>query len=135
MNPAEVRAALHEILSALGEQVVCAYLFGSHARGEASAASDVDVAILFRESPPATLDGLRFDLAGAMEARLRRPVDLVVLNHAPADLVHRILRDGRIVAEHDRFARIRFEVKARNEYFDLAPVRARYRAGAGGHSA
>jgi hypothetical protein len=29
--------------------------------------------------------------------------------------------------ERDRGRRIAFEVKARNEYFDLAPVRARYR--------
>lgn len=72
---------------------------------------------------------MRFDLAAALEARLRRPVEIVVLNRAPADLVHRVLRDGIIILERDRSARIRFEVKARNEYFNLAPVRARYRAG------
>ena len=52
---------------------------------------------------------------------------MVVLNSAAADLVHRVLRDGVIVLDRDRAARIRFEVHARNEYFDLAPLRRLYR--------
>jgi len=36
-----------------------------------------------------------------------------------------------VVAERDRSRRIAFEVKARNEYFDLAPIRARYRRAGG----
>lgn len=54
-------------------------------------------------------------------------MQLVVLNNAPVDLIHRVLRDGEIVFEADRSARIRFEVAARNEYFDLLPVLRRYR--------
>jgi uncharacterized protein len=130
MNSAEIIEALRQTLATVDDGIACVYLFGSQARGDARAASDVDVAVLFRESPSATLEGLRFDLAGALEARLRRPVDLVVLNHASADLVHRVLRDGLIIVERDRSARIRFEVRARNDYFDLALVRARYRSGA-----
>jgi len=45
------------------------------------------------------------------------------------DLVHRILRDGILCLDRDRSARIRFEVKARGEYFDLLPYLQRYRAG------
>jgi predicted nucleotidyltransferase len=41
-------------LATLDEGIVCAYLFGSHARSDARAAGDVDVAILFTQSPPAT---------------------------------------------------------------------------------
>jgi len=52
---------------------------------------------------------------------------VVVLNDAPADLVHRVLRDGVLVLETDRSARIRFEVAKRNEYFDLLPILRRYR--------
>jgi hypothetical protein len=81
-----------------------------------------------------TLDGLRLDLAGSLEASLGKRVDLVVLNRAPADLVHRVLRDGVVVVERDRSARLRFEVRARNEYFDLAPVRARYRSAKQGYT-
>jgi hypothetical protein len=55
------------------------------------------------------------------------PVQVVALNRASADLVHRVLRDGRLVLDHDPAARIRFEVRRRNEYFDLAPIRRLYR--------
>jgi len=51
----------------------------------------------------------------------------VVLNDAPVDLVHRVLRDGRLVVERDRPARIRFEVRARREFLDLRPVLLHYR--------
>jgi hypothetical protein len=37
------------------------------------------------------------------------------------------LRDGRLVLDRDRAARIRFEVRSRNEYFDMAPIRRLYR--------
>ena len=43
-----------------------------------------------------------------------------------AGFLHRILRDGVLLAEPDPTRRV-FEVKARNEYFDLVPVGARYR--------
>jgi hypothetical protein len=56
-----------------------------------------------------------------------RPVDLVVLNRAPVDLIHRVLRAGILIHERNPAARIRFEVQARNEYFDLLPYLWQYR--------
>jgi predicted nucleotidyltransferase len=115
---------------------VAAYLFGSFARGEARPDSDVDVGILFATVPPATLDSPQFAIEAELERRLGRPVQVVALNRASADLVHRVLRDGRLVLDRDRPARIRFEVRSRNQYFDMAPIRRLYRrypapAGAG----
>jgi hypothetical protein len=46
-------------------------------------------------------------------------VDLVVLNAAPVDLVHRVLRDGILLLERDPVERIRFETKARSELLRL----------------
>lgn len=108
--------------------VVAAYLFGSTARGESRADSDVDVAVLFEPAPVHTLNGPRLSLEGALERALGVPVDLVVLNDAPVDLRARVLRDGRLLVDRDRAARIRFEVRTRNEAFDLQPVLDRYRA-------
>ena len=102
------------------------YFFGSAAR-PGSRPRDIDVAVLLEEDPPLTLEGLRLDLATQLEDLLGAPVDLVVLNRAPADLVHRVLRDGRLVLDRDPFRRIRFEVRSRNEYFDLEPILTRYR--------
>jgi predicted nucleotidyltransferase len=106
---------------------VAVYLFGSVARGEARADSDVDVGVFFASDPPATLDAPQLALEAALERQLHRPVQVVALNQSSADLVHRVLRDGRLVLDRDRAARIRFEVQSRNQYFDLAPIRRRYR--------
>jgi uncharacterized protein len=104
-----------------------AYLFGSTARGTARADSDVDVAVLPDRPAETPLGALRLDLEGDLEGALGRPVQLVVLDRAPADLVHRVLRDGLLLYERDRSRRLAFEVRARNEYFDLQPFYARYR--------
>ena len=127
MDADEFVAKLRERLGPAPEGIVAVYLFGSVARGQARRSSDVDVGVLYEVTPPATLEGMGFDLAAELERAVGRSVDLVVLNRAPADLIHRILRDGILVVERDRSRRIAFEVKARNEYFDLAPIRAQYR--------
>lgn len=115
--------------AALAEEpgLAAAFLFGSVARSEATEASDVDVGLLFEESPPATFDGLRLDLQATLEQVLGRSTQIVVMNRAPVDLVHRILRDGILVNESNPSVRVRFTVKARNEYFDLLPHLQRYR--------
>ena len=109
------------------DRVACAYLYGSTARDEARPSSDVDVAVLFREAPLPTLDGLGLDIAGDLEAAVGRRVDLVVLNQASPDLVHRILREGMLVHEADRRLRVAFEVRKRAEYFDVLPFLREYR--------
>ena len=126
-------ASLVEALTArLTEErgVVAAYLFGSQARGTAGPGSDVDVAVLFGRPPAATLLAQPFALADDLRGLLGRRVDLVVLDSAPPDLVHRVLRDGQLLLDRDPAARIRFEVAARNAYFDLLPMLERYRRGA-----
>ncbi len=107
---------------------VCSvYLFGSTAAGAARADSDVDVGLLYFQPPEATLIGMPFGDEAELAERLGRPVQLVVMNTAPADLVHRILRAQRLLLERDPSFRVRFEVKRRNEYFDLKPVLDQYR--------
>lgn len=123
----EALAAIEEFFREHRDGIVAAYVFGSVARGEARPGSDVDVAVLLVEDPPRTLEGTRGDLAEGLERAVGRLVDLVVLNRAPADLVHRVLRDGRLVLEADRAARVRFEVLRRGEYFDLQPILDEYR--------
>lgn len=118
---------MRAVVAADPRDIVAAYLYGSAARGTARDGSDVDVAILLRESPHPRLEALCLDLEGELERDLGLPVDLLVLNTAPPDLVHRVLRDGVLVLERDASARIRFEVRARNEYFDLRPRLDEYR--------
>ncbi|MGQ0654086.1 MAG: type VII toxin-antitoxin system MntA family adenylyltransferase antitoxin [Betaproteobacteria bacterium] len=122
--------SLRAVLASRGRSIVCAYLYGSVARGDARQRSDVDVGLLLDEPPPATLDGLGFDIAGEIERAAGKAVDLVVLNRASPDLVHRVLRDGVLVHESDRSARIAFETRMRAEYFDVLPYLREYRRSA-----
>lgn len=119
-------ACAHEALAA-EPLVAAAYLFGSFARGTASNASDVDIAVLFSEPIDARLGGPLDRLRDAIERACNRPCDLIDARTAPPDLVHRVLRDGRLLLERDRSARIAFEVAKRNEYFDLLPYLRQYR--------
>lgn len=108
--------------------LVAVYLFGSVARGTNRPESDVDIGILYAVPPPATLEGLPGAMQAELEALLKRPVQIVVLNRASADLLHRVFRDGRLIHETDRSSRIRFEMRARQLYLDLLPLRSQYRA-------
>jgi predicted nucleotidyltransferase len=127
--------ALRVLFARHADRVACAYLFGSAARGEARLGSDIDVAVLLREAPPATVDGLAFDIGGDIERTAGAPVDIVVLNRAAPDLVHRVLRDGVLVHESDRRARVAFETRRRAEYFDVLPYLRQYRRSAARHGA
>ena len=127
MTSGVVEPVLREFFAAQTGEIIAAYLFGSVARGTSGTRSDVDVAVLYAATPPATLEGLPLDLASHIEPLVKRPVQVIVLNTAPADLVHRVLRDGVLLLDRDPSARIRFEVRARNEFFDLQPIRDRYR--------
>jgi len=104
--------------------VVAAWLFGSVARGTATPRSDVDVAILSR-SVRSTVELL--DLQVNLTSTVGAEVQIVELETAPTDLVHRVLRDGRLLVDRDKTERIRFEVDARNRYFDMKPILLEYR--------
>ena len=119
--------ALRALLAQAPPEIVAAYLFGSVARGTASESSDIDVGVLLGASPAPTLEGRLLDYEATLERALGRAVQVVILNDASPDLIHRVLRDSRLVLDRDRPARLRFEVRARNLYFDVLPFLTRYR--------
>ena len=129
MNRQQIIESLTSALASTQERIICAYLFGSLARNEAGEQSDVDVAVLFDKPPPNTLIGPVSRLQAELEQAARKPVDLVALNQAPPDLVHRVLRDSVLLNENDRSRRVAFEVQLRNAYFDILPYLQEYRAG------
>jgi predicted nucleotidyltransferase len=128
MDDAAIEQRLRAFFETRAPEVAAAYLFGSVARGTSRATSDVDVGVLLAREPAAILADLPMDLEADLERLLSVPTQVVVLNRAPADLVHRVLRDGKLVVDRNPSARIAFEVRARNEFFDLKPVLDQYRA-------
>jgi uncharacterized protein len=115
-----LRTAAADVLAS--RPVEFAYLFGSHARGQARGDSDVDVAVHLSTDVDAR-DYLRvsLDIAGQLEYRSGvGPINgVVVLNDAPLRLVGRVLRDAVVVYSRDEVARVRFEVEMRSRAFDF----------------
>jgi uncharacterized protein len=129
MDPHERSAVIDCARTALegDPRILTAYLFGSFARGTATKDSDIDIGVLFAERIPPAIDGPLAQLRDAVERACHRPCDIIDMRAAPADLVHRVLRDGELLIERDSSARCEFEVARRNEYFDLLPYLLEYR--------
>lgn len=98
-----------------------ALVFGSSARGEANAQSDVDVAVGAHGGRRLTSLELG-DLASKLEAAAGRPIDIVDLSSAPPALAYRVFRDGRVVLERDRALLVARRARAILEYLDFKPV-------------
>ena len=99
--------------------VLFAYLFGSVARGQGTACSDLDLAVfLRRDADPAEA---KLDIIGRISDILgARDFDLVILNNAPLTLAGRIVRDRVVLYERDPFARHRYESLTLRKYFDFS---------------
>lgn len=126
---ARILARLRDVLpSVLAEYPVdAAYVYGSVARGTVMPFSDIDVALLLDESPPA-YDRLMLELniqAAIEDASGLKPVDVRAINEAPLLMRGEVVQRGMLVYESDRARRVAFEVHTRQRYFDFAPVARR----------
>lgn len=123
----ELRTRVVRALEA--HDVRLAYLFGSHAKGEATELSDIDLGVSFnvdidaREAQGELLDALVHEL------RTER-IDLVLLDEIPPPLAYRIIRDGaRLLAEDPR-EDMSFRTRTIMRYLDFKPLRdAAFRSG------
>ena len=103
-------------------EVLEAYLFGSHVRGEGHPHSDVDIAVFIdKESARSGLFGYQSELTAILMSALRtNSVDVVILNDAPPLLYHRVLRDGRRLLSRDLQATTVREGRALSRYCDFS---------------
>lgn len=134
--PAPIDSRVTSILdSVLAEpsapDVVSVYLFGSVAGGRAHRESDVDLAVLLAWTSHATA-AERFDagirLAGAVQGKLGRTVDLVVLNDAPPLLGRHAVTRGRRIFCRDARADHEYVRDVQLRAADLEPWLRRMRA-------
>ncbi|MYN64636.1 MAG: nucleotidyltransferase domain-containing protein [Acidobacteria bacterium] len=102
-----------------------AWLFGSRVRGTARAESDIDVAVLVDDAcaaGPGALKDSYFRVIGVLGRTVRSDlIDLVILNHAPPLLRHRVVRDGVLLYACSDAERVRFVRSTLREYLDMEP--------------
>lgn len=87
--------------------------------------SDVDIAVLFDEAIDRNRD---FELLVGLTAELmklleRNDVDVVALNSASPLLRYKVFADGEVIFSGSEKDRVRFEVKAMRDYFDIKRLR------------
>ena len=102
---------------------VAAYLYGSVARGQP--ANDIDIAVLFSGA-------VDWRLVETVAAKLQSAVpgmemDVRPLNRAHPRFCANVLREGKLLVERDRKARLEFEARAIVEWLDFKPVWERQR--------
>lgn len=97
MSKDETEQILRSFFASRNE-VRLAFLFGSAAGGRSGRMSDVDVAVYLDEEDDKVEDSLQSEL----ERLLRKEVDLVVMNRAPATLCWSAIRKGVAVKIRDR---------------------------------
>lgn len=105
---------------AAGPALQLAVVFGSVARRQQNALSDVDVGII-PENPALSL-GDELALQVALERVCRAPVDLLRLDLAPIALRWRVARDGVPLVGEATGAWARFAARAASEHADIEPA-------------
>jgi uncharacterized protein len=126
MSPRMDRTALIAQLVSLLEpkvEILESYLFGSRAREDHAAHSDIDVAVYVADDLPRQRGfGYDAELAADIMTELgTNRVDVVILNVAPPLLYHRVLRDGVRLFARDLTATTGREGYALSRYCDYVP--------------
>jgi uncharacterized protein len=101
--------------------VLAVILFGSHARGEASAASDVDLCLVLASDSISSLEMSRVRLAYLAEGA----GDIVIFQQLPLHVKSRVLKEGRVLFARDEDALYGVAIHAARAFEGF---RHRYRA-------
>jgi hypothetical protein len=113
-----------EVCATAGAELV--YLFGSQVSGKVWGESDVDLAVLLGAQVARDRYGaIRVELIGELMSVFEsNKVDVVILNEAPPLLTYEgVIQGGRLLFEKDKLTRVRFQVRAFQEYADTVPLR------------
>lgn len=109
------------------EEALFGYVFGSAVTGTRRKGSDVDIAVYLVPEHQNRFFDVRLELLEQLTKAIPGEADVTILNTAAPFLKYVVLQEGKLVFERSRDARIDFELKTLNEYFDYKPVLERYR--------
>ncbi len=119
VSPQDVMSKLAAFFAGKSD-VLLVFVFGSMASGKTTVMSDIDVAVLFTNAPD--VYGIN-DLRDELTERLKKEVDIAVLNEASPILKMQVLKNGMLTFRRDAAAYNRFFVDTLNQYDDLKQTR------------
>lgn len=124
-----LRMGIEKALEKLGDLfrrrgVVLAYLFGSHAAGEAGPTSDIDIAVLLERGEKGLYSSFRELMLEVRQALGTERFDLVLLDNAPPALQFEIISRGKLIYCRDEQVLNAFEMAVIRRYQDTAYLRA-----------
>ncbi len=92
--------------------VVAIYLFGSHAKGEATPLSDVDVAVILENPTPES----EADIGSLTSPE----IDVVLFHRLPLHIKYEVLKYGKEIFVRDEEKLLKIKLKVMREYLDTA---------------
>ena len=123
--PGDVEQRLRKLVGVFASdpRLDALWLFGSRARGEADALSDIDLAVLASaNTDPASLWDLQLKWTGkAVEILATDEVAITVLNRARVTIREAVLRDARLLWARSSERVADFDAATAKEYLDIKP--------------
>ncbi len=117
--PAEIESLAKEFFATI-TGIRLGFLFGSAVKGRLTSESDIDIAILFEKIP----DAFRIhQLSQIIGQKLKREIDLVVLNQASPILRMQVLKNGTLISSGDSMSYSDFFTDTIKQYEDLKRIR------------
>ncbi len=103
------------------DDIIAAYVFGSLAGGTENAMSDIDIALLMKDTGDivSRIKELTSSIADILETST---LDLVSLRDSDLALRYNVIRGGLLFFERNSAIRIAFESKTTSEYLDMLPM-------------
>ncbi len=95
------------------------YLFGSQARDEASANSDIDIAVLLEEDFTEKSGEIKVDLYEKLIKEGLDKIDLVILNQASALLKYEVVKENYLIYKNDNFDAASYQSLMIRKYLDF----------------
>jgi len=115
----KIRETLVEVLS-LDTRISFAYLYGSFT-DDTSPFHDIDLGVFFAGNNLSEMSVNALGLAADLTQITTFPVDVRVLNHAPASFLYHVFK-GEMLCENDEELRCEVMEHTIRHYFDIQPI-------------